>query len=238
MMGSPSGETHRNDELQHQVTLTKAFYCGKFEVTQGQWEQVMGRNPSYFKKVGKDAPVEGVSWNDCNAFVKKLCKMEGVPVGTYRLLTEAEWEYACRAGTQTLFCFGNALDLITVNFDGSYPFYSSYNLECRKTTVAVGSLRLHGIGLSDLGANAFGLCDMHGNVYELCQDWYADYPVVPLVDPPGPSQGTSRIYRGGCWADVAQNCRSALRGTADPDVRSTSAAIGVRIARSLPTSSP
>ncbi|MBN1510002.1 MAG: formylglycine-generating enzyme family protein, partial [Sedimentisphaerales bacterium] len=111
-MGSPRAEQDamvkagvpRNvveDEVEHQVTLSKPFYCGKCEVTQGQWEQVMGTNPSYFKNAGKDAPVERVSWHDCQALAKKLCEMEGVAEGTYRLLTEAEWEYACRAGTQT-----------------------------------------------------------------------------------------------------------------------------------------
>ena len=150
-MGSPSSEKgHGRYEAQQEVTLTTAFYCGKFEVTQGQWECVMGSNPSRFKNAGQEAPVDQVSWEDCQAFLTKLCQMEGVPEGTYRLLTEAEWEYACRAGTQTAFCRGDHLALHMANLWGDAP-------------MRVGKFE----------PNAWGLHDMHGNVSEWCADWLA-----------------------------------------------------------------
>ena len=135
MMGSPAGESERNrNETQHQVTLTKPFYCGTFVVMQGQWKRVMGNIPSHFKSVGDDAPVERVSWKDCQDFLQKLCKLEGVPEGTYRLLTEAQWEYACRAGTRTAFCYGDSLNSSQANFNGNYPYNSSKGIYREKTT--------------------------------------------------------------------------------------------------------
>jgi formylglycine-generating enzyme required for sulfatase activity len=128
-------------EVQHEVTLTKAFYCSQFEVTQAQWETVCGSNPSGFKNVGKDAPVEQVSWKDCQTFIKTLCQLEGVPDGTYRLLTEAEWEYACRAGTQTAFCYGNDLDLSMANFNKDWHGSTGKGVD-RHTTMRVGHFAL------------------------------------------------------------------------------------------------
>ena len=119
-MGSPYSEAgwELDEGPQHQVTLTKAFYCSKSEITQGQWQQVMGTNPSYFKSVGLNAPVEQVSWDDCQVFVKKLCQRENVAEGTYRLLTEAEWDYACRAVTTSVYCFGDNDSVL-----GQYAWY-------------------------------------------------------------------------------------------------------------------
>ncbi|OHB73337.1 MAG: hypothetical protein A2Z25_00340 [Planctomycetes bacterium RBG_16_55_9] len=224
-MGSPSSESGRHslEGPQHQVTLTKAFYCGKFEVTQGQWEQVMGSNsnPSFFKSKGPDAPVEQVSWDDCQEFLTKLCQMEGVPNGTYRLLTEAEWEYACRAGTATPFCYGNDLDSSMANFDGNYPYGAGQQGVYLATTIPVGRFR----------PNAWGLYDMHGNVWEWCQDWYAEYPSGNVIDPLGPASAVFRTGRGGCWPNPGKFCRSAIRSGGAPDLHSNS--VGLRLARTL-----
>jgi len=221
-MGSPSSEEKRGSgETQHRVTLTKPFYCGKFEVTQGQWKRIMGSNPSKFTSAGTDAPVEQVSWDDCQKFLTKLCELEGVPQGTYRLLTEAQWEYACRAGTSTAFCYGDSLNSSQANFDGNNPYNSSKGTY-RKTTVSVGSFK----------PNAFGLFDMIGNVYEWCHDWYGTYPGGSLTDPTGASSGWDRVRRGGCWLNGAGGCRSADRGGDAPSDRYD--ALGFRLARATP----
>jgi C1A family cysteine protease len=161
-MGSPAREAGRDkDETLHQVTLTQAFYCGKFEVTQGQWQEVCGSNPSRFADAGPDAPVETVTWEECQTFVRALCEMEGVPEGTYRLLTEAEWEHACRAGSTTAYGFGDSVSAL-----GQYAWYSDN-----------GDSQTHPVGQTL--PNAFGLYDMHGNVWEWCADWYGEYPSGP-----------------------------------------------------------
>jgi len=219
-MGSPPGETDRaGNETQHQVTLTKPLYCGRYEVTQGQWEQVMGSNPSYFQSAGRDAPVEQVSWYNCQQFLQRLCRLEGVPEGTYRLLTEAEWEYACRGGTQTVFCYGNDLDARLANFDGNYPYGKGDKGADRQTTVRAGSF----------APNAFGLYDMHGNVWEWCQDVFGEYGRGPVTDPPGPASGAARVSRGGGWDFNATCCRSASRLRYAPAFRCLY--VGLRLAR-------
>ena len=225
LMGSPPTESGRSsDETQHQVTLTKAFYCGKFAVTQARWQQVMGTNPSDFKNAGEDAPVEHVRWQDCQAFVKKLCVTEGVAEGTYRLLTEAQWEYACRAGTPTPFCYGPDLDSSLANFNGNYAYGAGLKGVSRATTVSVGSFR----------PNAWGLYDMHGNVWEWCQDWYATpYPSGPQTDPLGPPSGDYRVLRGGSWNYNARYCRSAFRFWFTPVYRDGD--VGLRLARTTPS---
>jgi formylglycine-generating enzyme required for sulfatase activity len=216
MMGSPPSESQRYDDEgpQHQVTLTKPFYCGKVEVTQGQWRQVMGSNPSYYNSAGQDAPAEKVLWNDCQAFVKALCQMEGVLEGTYRFLTEAEWEYACRAGSTSAYFFGDTDSLL-----GQYAWYNG------------NSGQSHPVGRKK--PNAFGLYDMHGNVWEWCQDWLGDYYAGPVTDPLGPRSGGNRVLRGGSWYDDAGDCRSAIRGWFTP-VRGFSN-VGLRFARTAPT---
>ena len=206
----------------HSVTLTKPIYVGKFEVTQGQWEVVMGSNPSHFDEAGEDAPVESVSWEDCQEFCGKLCTLEGVPEGTYRLLTEAEWEYSCRGGTESAFCYGDDLDSSMANFDGDYPYGGGKKGVYRKKTVAVGQFR----------PNAWGLYDMHGNVWEWCQDWYGDYPSGSATDPKGPSGGSCRVDRGGGWFSYARFCRSANRYGLTPVFRYDF--VGFRLLRAAP----
>ncbi|MBQ2621988.1 MAG: formylglycine-generating enzyme family protein [Thermoguttaceae bacterium] len=190
MMGAPMSETGRSDEKQHKVTLTKGFWMLETEVTQKQWKAVMRNNPSRFK--GDDLPVECVSLGDCQEFCKK-CTQLGLPV---QLPTEAQWEYACRAGSTGAYA-GNLDDMVWY-WDNSD----------RKT---------HPVGTKK--PNAWGLYDMHGNVWEWCQDWYDDYPRGSVTDPVGPSSGSDRVFRGGCWLDSAGFCRSAYRFYIDPGYR-------------------
>ncbi|MBF0227946.1 MAG: SUMF1/EgtB/PvdO family nonheme iron enzyme [Desulfobacterales bacterium] len=218
MMGSPPDEKGRySNEVQHQVTLTKGFYMQTTEVTQGQWKAVMGNNnPSYFKDCGDDCPVEQVSWNDCQDFIKKLNQMEGKD---YRLPTEAEWEYAARAGSTTAFSFGDCLSTSQANYDGNYPLENCPNGEYRVKTIAVESFL----------PNAWGLYDMHGNVYEWCSDWYGSYSSSAVVDPTGASTGSYRVIRGGRCYSLAQYCRSADRSYGSPSARNYG--LGARLAR-------
>ena len=215
MMGSPSGEVDReSDEKQHEVTLTQGFWLGKYEVTQEEWEDVMGNNPSHFTAFGKRAPVEQVSWEDAKAFCQKLNEREEkagrLPGGyKYSLPTEAQWEYACRAGTKTPFAFGNSLSSKQANFDGNYPYGGASKGPYLDKTVAVGSY----------SPNAWGLYDMHGNVWEWCEDSYGDYPSGPVTNPVGPASGSLRVDRGGSWDNYAKYCRSAIRLRRPPSYR-------------------
>ena len=198
-MGSPPNEQYRNvDEGPvRRVEITEAFYLGKYEVTQGQYMAVMGNNPSYLKSA--DLPVERVSWEDAVTFCRQLAAETGQ---SCRLPTEAEWEYACRAGSTTAFCYSGSLDASTANFNGNSPYGDGPEGKFRMTTVTPGSFR----------ANAWGLHDMHGNVWEWCADWYADsYSDMQMTAPQGPSSGTSRVLRGGGWTSTARRSRSAFR---------------------------
>lgn len=221
MMGSPdSEENHNSDESpQHRVRITRPFYLGQYEVTQGEYQQVMGTNPSDFsatgthkeKVSGQDTsrfPVEKVSWNDAVEFCRRLSQKEG---RTYRLPTEAEWEYACRAGTTTPFNFGSLLNGAEANCNGNNPYGTSYKGPYLQRTTTVGSYR----------PNAFGLYDMHGNVWEWCADRYdgSYYAGSPQDDPTGPSWGLDRVRRGGSWNRIAGNCRSAYRVNFSPELR-------------------
>jgi formylglycine-generating enzyme required for sulfatase activity len=197
MMGSPSNESERDsDERQHKVTLTKGFYMGATEVTQAQWKAVMGNNPSYFK--GDNRPVEQVSWNDCKEFIRKLNRQEGTD--KYRLPTEAQWEYACRAGSKKRFCFGDSDSRL-----GDYVWYSNNS-----------SSKTHSVAQKK--PNAWGLYDMHGNIWEWCQDGFGKYPLSHVTDPEGPS---NRVLRGGSWNNNARNIRSANRNRNNPDNRNS-----------------
>ncbi len=205
MMGSSTSEEGRYDdeERQHEVMLTKGFWMMETEVTQKQWKAVMGNNPSFFK--GDDLPVEQVSWNDCQEFCKK-CAQLGLPV---QLPTEAQWEYACRAGSTTAYFWGNALNGDKANCDGNYPCGTTTKGKYIGKTTPVGSYQ----------PNAWGLYDMHGNVWEWCQDWKADYPSGSVTNPTGPSSGSNRVRRGGGWNNLARLCRSACRGYSGPGDR-------------------
>ncbi|MCI0734135.1 MAG: formylglycine-generating enzyme family protein, partial [Methylococcaceae bacterium] len=175
-MGSPENEPERSDdETPHEVVLTRGFWLADTTCTQALWEAVMGDNPSYFK--GRDRPVETVRWEDTQAFLEKI--NSGVPGLALRLPTEAEWEYACRAGTATPFWFGGQIAPEQVNYNGNYPYAGGAKGRYRQETVAVKSLP----------CNPWGLYEMHGNVWEWCQDWYGGYDVEGIVDPAGPSGG-------------------------------------------------
>ena len=204
-MGSPASEKERSDnEKQHEVTLTKLFYIGKHEVTQEQWESVMGKNPSTTK--GAKLPVTNVSWEDCQEFIKKLNKKTD---GGYRLPTESEWEYACRAGTTTAYSFGDKITPKDANYVGS---------EIGKP-VAIGSYK----------PNSFGLYDIHGNVWEWCEDWYGDYPAGAVTDPKGPAKGEYRVLRGGSLLSYVSDARSSNRSNYAPTARYGT--LGFRLAR-------
>ena len=217
LMGSPEDEEGRSggEGPVHRVRITRPFYLGVTPVAQSQYEQVMGSNPSYFK--GPNRPVETVSWNDAQAFVRKLSEAEGVPVGMYRLPTEAEWEYACRAGSETAYYSGN------------------HRSDLQRIAWYVENSDKETHDVAQLLPNGFGLYDMSGNVYEWCQDWYDNgyYAKSPEVDPPGPHSGGSRVLRGGSWNCLARYCRSALRDYRfDPTI--TSNDYGFRVAVSPP----
>ncbi len=221
-MGSPSSEPHRGaDEVQHKVAISRPFYLGVYEVTQGQYEKVMGARPSFFsttgtgkERVGKadtsGFPVENVSWNDAVAFCKKLGEMpaEKEAGRSYRLPTEAEWEYACRAGGPEATHFGEQMDANQANFNGLSPYNTTTGGPFFRRTLRVGSYQ----------PNAWGLYDMHGNVQEWCADWYAAdyYARSPKADPAGPAEGTERVLRGGAWVHSGKACRSAVRNKHDP----------------------
>ena len=212
-MGSPEGEEGRSDhETQHPVTISKPFYMQTTEVTQGQWKSVMDTEPwtgwffnkSYVKK-GADYPATYVSWDDAVAYCEKLSEKESV---TYRLPTEAEWEYACRAETKTTWSFGD--DEASL---GDYAWHD-------KNAWDIGEKYAHQVGLKK--PNAFGLYDMHGNVYEWCHDH--------KYDPTGPTSGSFRVFRGGSWYYDARRTRSAYRGRLGADYFFS---LGFRLVREL-----
>ena len=203
----------------HKVTLTKSFYIQNTEVTQGQWKEIMGENPSFFKECGDGCPVEQVSWNEAQQFIKKLNQLEGTI--KYRLPTEAEWEYACRAGTKTPFSFGECLTSQEANYNGEHPF-----LQCKQ-----GVIRKGPISAKASPGNPWGLIGMHGNVWEWCQDWFGNYSSDTAVDPSGPPSGSLRVIRGGGWNSYARACRSGNRSANEPTRRFAN--LGFRVARDL-----
>ena len=210
-MGSPTSEKgHENDEIQHKVKLTKGFWLGKYEVTQGQYE-TSTKNP---RGIGGNYPVSMVSYNDALSFCQRLTEKERAEGRLsngykYTLPTEAQWEYACRAGTTTALCNGDAT---TANMD-LVGWYGNDNGGGGNA----GGVS-HPVGLKK--PNAWGFYDMHGNVYEWCLDWYGTYPNMEVTDPTGPSTGSKRISRGSSWWDTPTRCRSAQRyGHAPSDYR-------------------
>jgi formylglycine-generating enzyme required for sulfatase activity len=230
-MGSPESERERvQDEKPHQAVVA-GFIMGRYEVTQGEYRELMGVNPSYFK--GDSFPVEQVSWFDAISYCNALSVKEGlVPAytitgdavtwnreaGGYRLPTEAEWEYACRAGTSTPFSTGDIITTDQANFNGDIPYANNPRGPSRNRTTAAGSFP----------PNPWGLYDMHGNVYEWCWDWYGEYPGDPAAD----KTGTARVVRGGSWRGSAFWVRSAFRDSYKPSSRSE--LLGFRVVRSGP----
>jgi len=247
-MGSPASEPNRdNDETQRQVTVS-SFYMGKYEVTQKEYQEVLGYNPSFFTG-DLNRPVERVTWFDAIEYCNKLSQKEGLtpaysvagrtpatgyPITAatvtvnwnangYRLPTEAEWEYACRAGTTTPFNTGNNITTSQANYNGNYPYNNNQNNNAkeqyRERTTPAGTFT----------ANAWGLYDMHGNVYEWCWDLYGTYTSGVQTDPRGAVSGIYRLIRGGSWGNDAQHLRSAYRNSTDPDYMFL--AIGFRVVR-------
>ena len=194
-----------DDAEQHQVTISQDYYLGVTEVTQEQYERVMGNNPSLFQRdlikgSSSDHPVDSVSWDDAVEFCKKLSDLpkEKKAGRVYRLPTEAEWEYACRAGSKTRHSFGDDEESL-----GDYAWFDGNSNE-----------QTHPVGQKK--ANAWGLYDMHGNVWEWCSDWYGDYPKGAVSDPIGPREGSDRVRRGGSCSSYATFCQSAHRQKSRP----------------------
>ena len=211
LMGSPGGEGMDHEHPQHRVAITRPFYLGKYEVTQAQWVKVMGSGPSYFK--GSDRPVESVSWDDVQKFIAKLSAITGQE---FRLPTEAEWEYACRAGIEARYYFGDDEDRLD-----EYAWYSGNS-----------DSRTHPVGQTK--PNQFGLYDMLGNVWEWCADRYGKtyYNISPKSDPKGPASGKYRVLRGGGWHYQAIGLRAANRYYQSPKYKY--ADTGFRIAQDTP----
>ncbi|MDP6116121.1 MAG: formylglycine-generating enzyme family protein [Planctomycetota bacterium] len=242
MMGGPDNEKYgSSSEPQHKVTLSRPFYIGKYEVTQAEWKKVMGKEPwkgepwkgderwkpDNFTKENPRHAATHVSWQDCQEFLKKLSGLgaprqdksgHGVPAlqtTTFALPTEAQWEYACRSGTATRFCYGEDDNSV---FLGVYAWLHG-------NALVAGEKYAHPVGLKK--PNDWGLYDMHGNVWEWCSDWYGDYSSKTVVDPAGPATGSLRVSRGGSWFTNARGCRSAFRGRGRPSQRLNS--LGFRV---------
>ena len=221
-MGSPDGEHERQgNERQHEVTLTEGYWMAETACTQVLWQALMDEQPSHFKSDTR--PVEQVSWEQVQGFIDKLNELLAsgglLPLGQrFRLPSEAEWEYACRAGTTTPFSFGENISPEQVNYDGSFPYRKGEHGLDRQETVEVASLP----------PNPWGLFEMHGNVWEWCQDWLGDYSSGPATDPAGPAHGERRVLRGGSWFYFARRVRSAQRYGYHPGFRHRS--IGFRLA--------
>jgi formylglycine-generating enzyme required for sulfatase activity len=211
-----------DNEALHEVTLTEPFDLAKTEVTQAQYEALTGANPGKFK--GADRPVETVSWEEARDYAAKLtAKLDDRH--QYRLPTEAEWEYSCRGGRSSSQPFGvgdgRALSSREANFDGRSPYGGAEVGTFLGATCAVGSYP----------ANALGLRDMHGNVWEWCADWYGPYARAPVTYPTGPSEGSDRVIRGGCWRSFAGAFRAAHRHRYAPGIRFD--CLGFRLARAI-----
>ena len=193
MLGSSPDERWRHDnEFKHRVRISRSFLLGTTEVTQKEWLSVISANPSYFK--GDDLPVDSISWKEAVEYCHRLSDKEG---RRYRLPTEAEWEYACRAGTSRAFYTGDSIGANQANLTTMGGSYTGQ-------TLPVGSFP----------ANPWGLYDMHGNVREWCADWFGDYPNELVIDPSGPLSGRLRVVRGGCWGSYESTARSACRNYA------------------------
>jgi formylglycine-generating enzyme required for sulfatase activity len=243
LMGSSEKEEGRSSDEgpQREVQISRPFYLGIYPVTQKEYREVMGENPSYFSAQGggKDAvagmntdryPVERVSWDDAVEFCDKLsARPEEKAAGrVYRLPTEAEWEYACRAGTDTPFWWGKSASSEQANFDGNFPYGGAEKGPYLKRTCPVGSYK----------PNPWGLYDMGGNVWQWCHDWYGKdyYKEGVNKDPQSPENGNLRVLRGGSWDDLGRSCRAACRGRYVPGGRVN--VRGFRVACAVPPRTP
>jgi formylglycine-generating enzyme required for sulfatase activity len=239
-MGSPKNEASRaDDEAEHPVEITRPFYMGAYLVTQEEYAKVMAKNPSWFCRTGssrqkvKDLdtarfPVENVAWRDAQQFCDRLSELDQKDGAgrKYRLPTEAEWEYACREAGESKapFHLGDQLGSGQANFDGNFPYGGPDKGTYLARTCKVGSYE----------PNKLGLYDMHGNIWEWCADWYGKdcYAGGPAKDPQGPSRGTTRVLRGGCWCYSGSFCRAACRGNESPSFQDGT--IGFRVVCDAP----
>jgi len=225
-MGSPANESHRGiSEVRHEVTISKPFYMQTTEVTVKQWYSIMDRRMMISQKNTDNIPVTQISWFDCIQFIKRLNRLGQ---GIYRLPTEAEWEYAARAGTFTPYSWGNTIDCEkamygnnSLKYDVCQPYIRSIGLQIDQPAP-----------VKSYKPNPWGLHDMHGNVWEWCMDWYGDYKTKPVIDPKGPKSGTMRIRRGGSWFKYGYTCRSANRSFGHPATRYNTT--GFRLVREIP----
>ena len=217
------GDYENKDETQtlHKVYITKDFWIGKTEITQEQWQKIMGKNelhpqkPSPFRNDNSEYPIVSVSYFDIEIFLKKLNEISSEY--QFRLPTEAEWEYACRAGTKTPFSFGSCLVDSLANFNAKVP--NKYS--------ALGIYLGHPMPVGSYAPNQWGICDMHGNVWEWVSDWYEPYTNKKVTDPKGPKDGKEKVIRGGSWYFGAENAKSSHRRTHEPKLWGFS--IGFRI---------
>lgn len=242
IMGSPDSERLREDDEQaHEVTVS-SFYADPYEVTQRDYQEIMGKNPSIHK--GNEKPVENVTWNDAIRYCNKLSRKKGFkPVykingsavtwnrnaDGYRLLTEAEWEYAARAGNNSIFYTGSQITSDEANYYGTYPYLIEENYGKSNPKVTSGDYRGKTVNVNAFQPNAFGLYQMHGNVSEWCFDYYGAYSADQKKNPSGPKRGTLRVNRGGGYNDYAKHLRLAYRSAADSD--SSDQNTGFRIGR-------
>jgi formylglycine-generating enzyme required for sulfatase activity len=226
LMGALDGEGSEDEHPRHEVEITRPYYLGVYPVTQEQYQRVVGSNPSWFSASGRSKeevqgmdtgrfPVEGVSWEDAVAFCRRLSELpEEKEAGrSYRLPTEAEWEYACRGGaaTYSVFHYGDTLSSTQANFDGNFSYGAAPTGPFLRRPTTVGSYQPNGLGLFDT----------HGNVQEWCSDWYdrGYYQQGPRQNPHGPETGMWRVVRGGSWGLASLRCRSAARGGNPPELR-------------------
>lgn len=226
VMGSPGNEPHRgDDEIQRKVIITKPFYMMTTEVTKRHWQNVMGKGLFGRWKKGKELPKVKVSWFNCMKFIDKLNKLNE---GVYRLATEAEWEYAARAGSAEAFSWGNSIDCSKA----MYANNSSGDKDCMAQYESRGFQKDSAAPVKSFPPNPWGLYDMHGNVWEWCEDsWHNNYEGAPDDGSAWPGKGSNRVRRGGSWFYPAQNCRLASRSRSSPSNRYN--ILGFRVARSF-----